>query len=255
MSLTENYKNAQLKDVALSKYENEQRNQIPAEVVDLPSQGKVYPEDSPFRSGKVELRYMTAREEDILTTKSYIDNGIVFDKLIDSLLVNGNSDDLIYADKEAIIIAIRILNYGKQYPVTVTDPETKGKIETEIDLSKIKDEVFTLQPDENGYFDFKTSSGIDIKFKYLNSREIKKLDQDSLITSLLINSIMSIDGETDKSKIEDFILYKFLSKDSRELRAYMTKHAPGLNMTFEFEGENGGTFTSVFQFTIDFLWI
>ena len=93
----------------------EQKPQFPTEEVTLPSKGLLYPEGSPLRSGKVSMKYMTAREEDILTNQNYIKNGTVIDKLLESLLVNKNIDlkDLLVGDKNAILVAARILGYGQ----------------------------------------------------------------------------------------------------------------------------------------------
>jgi len=90
---------------------------FPTEVVDLPSKGLVYPESHPLSSGQVEMKYMTAKEEDILTNQAYISKGVVFDKLLQSLIVDKTIkvDDLIVGDKNALLIAARILGYGSEY--------------------------------------------------------------------------------------------------------------------------------------------
>src|SRR6056300_762914 len=89
---------------------------LPTEVVELPSRGLIYPEDNPLSSGKVEMKYMTAKEEDILTNQSYIQKGIVIVKLLQSLIVSDiKYDDLIVGDKNAILIAARVLGYGAEY--------------------------------------------------------------------------------------------------------------------------------------------
>ena len=94
---------------------------VPTEIVDLPSKGLLYPKDSPLSSGKVEVKYMTAREEDILTSVNLIKKGLVVDKLLQSLIVDESVkiDDLLLGDKNAILIAARILAYGKEYGVEV----------------------------------------------------------------------------------------------------------------------------------------
>ena len=103
---------------------------FPTEEVELPSKGLVYPKDNPLSSGKIEMKYMTAKEEDILTNQNYIKQGIVIDKLLKSLIVSKvNYDDLIVGDKNAVLIAARILGYGKDY-----DFQYKGE-EVTIDLT------------------------------------------------------------------------------------------------------------------------
>ena len=90
---------------------------FPTEEVELPSKGLFYPKDHPLSSGKIEIKYMTAKEEDILSNQSYITKGIVLDKLLDSVIINKDIKhrDLVVGDKNAVLIATRILGYGKEY--------------------------------------------------------------------------------------------------------------------------------------------
>jgi hypothetical protein len=111
---------------------------FPTEVIDLPSKGLVYPESSPLSSGTIELKYMSAREEDILTNQNYLEKGIVVDKLLQSLIVSKiDYNELITGDKNAILVAARILGYGAKYRVDVTD-KFGAKIPVDIDLSELK---------------------------------------------------------------------------------------------------------------------
>ena len=111
---------------------------IPTEIIDLPSRGLLYPKDSPLHSGTVEIKYMTAKEEDILTTESYIKKGIVIDKFLESLIVTEGIrlDDLLVGDIDAITVAARIFGYGSEYDVHVETPSGKKQREI-IDLSEI----------------------------------------------------------------------------------------------------------------------
>jgi hypothetical protein len=95
----------------------ENKFSFPTETVDLPSKGLIYPETSPLSSGKIEMKYMTAKEEDILTNQAYIQKGTVLDKLLESLIVTKgiNVKDLIVGDKNALFVAARVLGYGKDY--------------------------------------------------------------------------------------------------------------------------------------------
>ena len=94
----------------------EQTQKFPTEIVDLPSMGKLYAKESPLYSGTIEMKYMTAKEEDILTNQNYIEKGIVIDKLLKALIVdkNINYNELLVGDKNALLIAARILGYGKE---------------------------------------------------------------------------------------------------------------------------------------------
>ena len=124
---------------------------FPTEVVDLPSKGLVYPKSNPLSSGKVEMKYMTAKEEDILTNQSYIERGTVMDKLLESLIINKevNYEDIIVGDKNALLVAARILGYGGEYTF-----EYRGEQET-VDLSELDnkpfDESLLVEPNKNEF--------------------------------------------------------------------------------------------------------
>ena len=114
----------------------EPKFKLPTETVELPSKGLLYLKDNPLSSGKVEMKYMTAREEDILTNQNYIRQGVVIDKLLQSLIVSEiNYNDLLIGDKNAIMIAARILAYGSNYEFTYDG------IDQEVDLSEIEPKI------------------------------------------------------------------------------------------------------------------
>ena len=113
---------------------------FPTEVLSLPSQGLLYPEDSPLRSGTIDVKYMTAKEEDILTSVNLINQGKVIDKLLESVIANRKikADELLVGDKNALMVGTRILGYGKDYRVEIIDPDTQERVETSIDLTELK---------------------------------------------------------------------------------------------------------------------
>lgn len=246
--LTEQYDNEALKSLAKSQYEQKRRSKVPTEIIDLPSYGKVYSESSPLREGKIEMRYLTARDEDILTTPSFITEGIVFDKLLDEIIVSPvKSKDLIGPDRDALIIAARILCYGSDYEVTVKAPSGK-MVERIVNLAKLKPLPFELRSNSQGEFEYETNAGVKLLFKFPTTEKTDK------ITELLASYIVAVDGERDRSKIIEYIEYDMLAFDSREFRNYIAKHRPGLNYEYEFEGENGGTFTAMFPITTKLFW-
>ena len=141
-----NLSNDEMVELAKKQYETKQVSdyKFPTEIVDLPSKGLVYSKENPLSSGKVEMKYMTAKEEDILTTQSYIKDGTVLDRLFQSLIL-GNGDgvpikyiDLTTGDKNAIMIAARVLGYGKDYKVEIQDPFSDNKQEEVIDLTQFE---------------------------------------------------------------------------------------------------------------------
>ena len=143
----------------------ENKFQFPTETIELPSKGLIYPEDNPLSSGTVEMKYMTAKEEDILSNQSYIQNGTVIDKLLQSLVVSKiNYNDLIVGDKNAIMIAARVLGYGKDYEF-----EYKGE-SVSVDLSVLENRLFDESSITRGVNEFAFTlpqSGTSLTFKLL----------------------------------------------------------------------------------------
>lgn len=236
--------------IAKQRYETQQRNKLPSIIVPLTSEGKIYPETHPLHEGKLEMRYMTAYDEDILTNASYIREGVLFDKLLESLIIsNINIDDIAALDRDGLILYARIVSYGAEYPVTITDPNTKQVLERTVDLRKIQSKPFTLIPDINGEFSYETDAGTQLKFSYT----YKTLDT-SKISELLSSIIQQVGTSRKQEDIDYFIRYEFLAKDSKKFRNYITNNAPGLDFQYEFEGDNGGTFTAGFQVGSDLFW-
>jgi hypothetical protein len=213
---------------------------FPTEIVELPSKGLVYPPNHPLRSGKVEMKYMTAKEEDILSNQNYITKGIVLDKLLEALTLNAfDIKDIITGDKNAILVASRILGYGKDYSFTYDSKEYT------IDLSKIEnknfDESLVLS---NGTFNFiLPNSGVSLEFKILTAKDedliqqeiegLKKINKEisSSITTRLKHQITSINGDTDKTSIKEFVESYLLASDSRALRSYIKNISPDVNLS------------------------
>ena len=142
-----------------------EQQQFPTEMVTLPSKGLLYPEGNPLKKGEIEMKYMTAREEDILTNQNLIQNGTVIDKLLQSLIVTPvNFNDLLTGDKNAILIAARILGYGADYEF-----EYKGE-KININLTDIKDKPLdeSLITEGKNEFSFTLpASKVNITFKLL----------------------------------------------------------------------------------------
>jgi hypothetical protein len=248
--LTDRYENQNLINLAKDKYEQQQKSTIPSEIVTLTSQGKVYPKNSPLSTGKIEMRYMTAYDEDILTNNSYISEGVVLDKLIDSLIVTDvNYDDIAQVDKDGLVLNARILSYGSEYPVTVIDPKTKKQIKQTVDLSKIQSKTIDIESNDQGEFTYETES-LQIKFKFLTNNKSNKT-----ISEYLSNIITEVNGKRKQSEIDNFIRYEFLVKDSKDFQKFIINNTPSLILEYEFQGEDGSAFTAGFPVGPDFFWI
>ena len=242
--------------------------QFPAEEVTLPSKGLLYPENSSIRSGKIEMKYMTAREEDILTNQNYIKNGVAIDKLLKSLIISPIIfDDLLLGDKNAIMIAARILGYGAEYEIRKIHPQTGMESDGIIDLSKIKDKELNkdLITEGKNEFDFLLpTSKTDITFKLLTHSDeskidteiegMKKLNKNTSGTIRLKHTILSVNGDYEKSTIRNFVDNQFLAKEAREFRKHVAQIQPSVDLSFDYE-DNEGNITKVdIPVGLDFFW-
>jgi hypothetical protein len=255
MQVTNRVQDKTLIELAKQQYENKQRSTIPSVSVKLPSGGQVYPESSPLRKGTVEMRYMTAYDEDILTNTSYIKQNIVLDKLLQGLILDAvDVNELIIPDKEYLIIAARIHGFGPDYTVAVTDPATgKSSVQT-VDLSKLTVQPFNITSNSNAEFTYEAPD-IDIKFRFLTKRDVDTISEDHMISDFLAKSITEVNGMRTAIEIENFIKYQLTPKESRDFRRYIAENTPGVNLEATFEGENGSTFTAGFPLRSDLLWL
>ena len=250
MALTDRVNNENIINLARQQYETKQKSKLPTVIINLPSQGKIYPKTHPLSSGTIEMRYMTAYDEDILTNASYMREGVIFDKLLDAIITTQVSvDEIADVDKDALIINARILAYGPEYPVMVKDPKTGKSIERVVDLSKIKSNPFELKNDENGEFDY-AIPGFDIKFTYYNVTD----STDTSVSGLLKRIITEVNGSRTEQDIDQFLRYEFLSRDSKKFRDYYKENTPVLDYKYEFEGEDGSAFISTFPVNTDLFW-
>lgn len=228
---------------------------FPTEVISLPSQGKCYPESNPLSKGQVEIKYMTAKEEEILASQNLIRKGVVLDKLFESIIVDKsvNVDDILIGDKNAIMLATRILGYGKDYVIETEDGMGEKESIT-VDLSKIqtKEVDFEKLSQENKY-QFTTSTGVVIEYKFLSHGDEKKVEADiraldrlnkggvsAELTTRYRHMILSVDGKDDVKSITDFINNKFLTKDTRAFRKELQSLQPDVVMEYEYENEISG---------------
>jgi hypothetical protein len=236
----------------------EKNFEFPTEVIELPSMGLVYPQGHPLNRGTVEIKYMTAREEDILASQNLIKKGIVLDKLFESVVVEPgvNINDIFIGDKNAILLATRILGYGKDYEVEITDPFTLEKQKVVIDLSKVqtKDINEKLLNSENRYTFKLPKSGKEIVFKLLThgdeleiSKDVQALERINKssasafdVTTRFRYMIQSVDGNEDKGFINKWIQNGFLALDTQSFRKFVKEITPDLNLKFEFTSEITG---------------
>ena len=238
---------------------------LPTEQVELPSKGLVYPETNPLSSGVIEMKYMTAKEEDILTNQNYIKDGTVIDKLLKSLIVSKvNYDDLIVGDRNAIMIAARVLGYGEDYTFTFLNKE-----ET-VDLSQIEPRYLSedMIPTKGvNKFSFKLpTTGVTIEYKLLTGSDDKKIRQEIKglqkinknvspeISTHLKYMILSVDGNEESKTIREFVDNYMLARDSKALRDHIKNTQPDIDLTFKYERDNGEDGEASIPITANFFW-
>ena len=241
----------------------EKKFKFPTEIVELPSKGLLYPEGHPLSSGTIEIKYMTAKEEDILTNMNYIKQGVVIDKLLQSLVVTKfDWDDLLIGDKNAIMVASRVLGYGKDYTFVYEGEEITVDL-NELPSIYLDEEKVTRGVNE---FEFETPVGKNkLTFKYLTAKDEKLIDAENKglkrlnknasadISTRLKHQILSVDGESDQKTIREFIDNYFLARDSSAFRSHIKETQPDVRMTFIHEGANGEEEVTV-PMQVQFFW-
>jgi hypothetical protein len=239
----------------------ESKFKLPTETVELPSKGLLYPEDSELAKGTIEIKDMTAKEEDILTNQSYIRNGTVLDKLLKSIIVSKiNFDDLLIGDKNAIMVAARILGYGADYKFDYLGEEHTVDL-SQLENKEIKEELFTSRTNEFAFT--LPHSKNTITFKLLTHKDeqninrelegLKKINKDSSpeLSTRMKHLITSIEGSRETKDIREFVDNYLLAKDSRALREYVKEVQPDVDLTFFPDGSSDRIPVSI---GINFFW-
>jgi hypothetical protein len=241
---------------------------LPTEQVTLPSKGLLYPKENPLSSGVIEMKYMTAKEEDILTNSNYIRQGTVIDKLLQALIVSPiNYDDLLIGDKNAVLVAARILGYGKDYAFKYTN-QYGQEVEANVDLTTLDEKeldkviqlginefTFTL-PKSTNTVTFKLLTHGDEKAIEAEIKGLKKIDPTKTydITTRLKYIITSIEGKRDLKAIRDFVDNYLLAPDARALREYYNQIQPDIKLKFIPEDENYTGEGIAIPISLNFFW-
>ena len=221
--------------------------EIPVETVPLPSRGITYPIDSPMHGKEtLQIRAMTAREEDILTSKALIKKGTVISELLKSCIVDKgiDPDELLSGDRNAVMTALRITGYGTGYHVEVDCPACAERSKQEFNLAELPLKRLNIPPVSPGVNLFETTLPVTkkkVRFKFLTGQdetEISKLQErkkkqgqlnDNLVTTRIQFSLNSIDGITDRNKL-GFFIRNMPARDSLHFRTFMDRNEPGIDM-------------------------
>jgi hypothetical protein len=243
-----------------------EEQKFPSEIIDLPSEGKLYPKESPLSSGKLEIKYMTAKEEDILTSANLIKKGVAVDKLLDSLIVTDGVkvDDLVLGDKNAVMVAARVLAYGPEYSCDITKPNSNEVIKHTFNLADCPFKKLPKGISGNSFSIELPVSKKTIEFKLLTGKEEKLIDSELKaskktgsdvspeLTTRLRHVILSVDGDVKQNTINNFVI-NMLARDSLVLRQKINAISPDIEMKQEVD--LGGDVVEVdIPLTTEFFW-
>lgn len=265
----------QIKQLAIQNMHRQevQSSGFPTEIISLPSKGMLYPENNPLHSGQIEMKYMTAREEDILTSSNLIKQGVVLDKLMQSMIISPiKFDDLVIGDKNAIMVAARVLGYGKAYDATIQCPSCNASNKIEIDLTSLPE--YNIPEDANiispGIFEYVLpQSQRVIHFRLLTTGDDRKISKelesqkrsnrdgiDRELTTRLKHLIVSVDGNADKRFVTNFVDNELFAIDSRSFRSYIKTVSPDIKFEIDFTCNECGNGSEALSFNIDtnFFW-
>lgn len=243
-----------------------EKPKFPTEIVPLPSGGKYYPDGHPLSSGEVEVKYMTAKEEDILTSQNLIKQGKVIDVLLDSL-VQGDFDmnDMLIGDKNAVMIAARVLGYGKDYEFEMEDPTTGEKEKQVLDLTTLDHKEIDFDGDYT--FELPNSKRV-LGWKFITQRDeneiseelkalrkiTKKSGIEQEVTTRLRKVITSVDGDESVGTINNFVNNEFLSRDSKAFRDYLLSVTPDVDLNIIVDFSSGEEVEVTVPMTVEFFW-
>jgi len=250
----------------------------PTEFVELPSRGQFYSADHPLHNQEtVELRFMTAKDEDILTSQALLKNGLAIDRLVSNLIVDKdiNPDDLLIGDKNALLVAARVSGYGADYTVQVSCPSCGTAQAHTFDLTEFENNE-GIQPDENSdsgvaatdsgtFTAVLPRTGYTAEFRLFTAQDEKdamqtsakkakhKLDA-SVSTDLLKVLVVSVNGVTDRTEVNNFI-DNMPAQDARHIRGCVQVVTPNVDMTQSCECSSCGAVADVeVPFTAEFFW-
>ena len=243
----------------------EDKQKFQSEQVTLPSKGFLYPKDSPLSKGVIEMKYMTAREEDILTNQSLIQKGTVIDELLKSLIVTKGVDynNLLVGDKNAIMVAARVLGYGADYSFTYNNEQQS------IDLTKIEDKHMDESLIVDGQNEFSyilPTSKIEVTFKLLTHGDekvlenelkgLRKLNKNASpdVSTRMKHMITSVNGDRERKTIREFVDNTLLARDARELRNYASDIQPDIDLSFDYEDVRGDLQRVDIPIEVSFFW-
>jgi len=239
---------------------------IPHDVISLPSKGKYYIN----KKEQVKVSYLNASDENVLTSTNLLESGIMLDTLLDRKIldIDLRPEQMLDGDRVAILFWLRASGYGVEFPIKLIDPKTGKQFEYIVNLSEIPSKDELLDPDEKGEMEFVfPNCKKNCKFRYLTGKETNDLikaddirmdkmgakSYSTLLTARLSAHIQEIDGIRDGGQIAQFVEYMHV-QDSAELRKYITKHEPGLDLNVEVTAPSGTRFQAAITLSPEFFY-
>ena len=250
----------------------------PTEFVELPSRGQFYSTDHPLHNQEtIELRFMTAKDEDILTSQALLKNGLAIERLVSNLIVDKsiNPDELLIGDKNALLLAARVSGYGADYSVQVSCQSCGASQQHTFDLTEFENKE-GIKPDENSASGVEATdngtftallprTGYTAEFRLFTSQDEKDVMQtsakkakhklaDSSSTDLLKVLLVSVNGVTDRGEVNNFV-DNMPAQDARHIRACVQVVTPNVNMNQPCECSSCGNVADMeVPFTAEFFW-
>ena len=231
----------------------------PTEFVDLPSRGKYYPEGHSLRDKEqAEIRFMTAKDEDILSSRTLLKNGLAIERLVKNILVDRtiDTDTLLVGDKNAILVASRITGYGDSYEARTMCPSCTTTTNQEYDLSSLSVYYggewgeFDVRQQDESFVVTVPQSKVEVEVRLLTSKDEqhlsklteskrkKKLPENNL-TDQLKHIIVSVNGHSDGKSITTFV-DGMPARDSSYLRKAYEKIVPNIDLSVPFNCSSCG---------------
>ena len=221
---------------------------ISYDVVELPSRGIHYPS----KKKSVRVAYLTASDENIISSPNLISTGKVIEELLKRKILDKDVpvDEIVEEDRQAILIFLRNTAFGSQYSLTLNDPKTKEKFKVDVDLSSIKIKEFTLKEDTNGeYSYFLKKANFSITFKFLTKKQEEELESMQknwnglgvapVKTKKLEMLIKSLNGNRNPMEIHSFIENKMQYTDSQDFQDFVDENRPGLDLSTKVTAPSG----------------
>lgn len=249
---------------------SDQKFTVPTELIDLPSKGLLYTKENPLSSGQVEMKYMTAREEDILTNVNLLRQGVAIERTLISLIKSPiNYQELTVGDRNGLLIATRILAYGKDYAFKYKNPNTGEEEKVSLDLQSLqyKSLDWSMFNNKNEFDFILPYSKNTVTFKIMTIADDKKVDEElkgmkktvgqdgGSVSTRLKHQILSVNGDYSVKSIRDFVDQGYLlSRDSVELRKYIDSITPDVDMSVSFTLKDGTEVSTALPLTADFFF-